>query len=95
MLALRHPDLFGTFGDYSGLVGPRTGDGNDPGTTVEDLFGGDEAAFRAHEPAMLLRANRYPASGGWFEVGTADPGALQAQEELVPLARAAGIATCQ
>jgi S-formylglutathione hydrolase FrmB len=46
ILALRHPDLFPTFGDYGGLLGPRTGDDNDVGTTVADLFAGDSRRSR-------------------------------------------------
>ncbi len=94
MLSLRNPDVYPTFADYSGLLGPRSGDTNAVGTTVGDLFGGSQAEFDQHEPGVLLRTNRYPQLGGWFEVGSADPDPLAAQNELVPLARAAGIATC-
>jgi len=95
MLALRHPDLFATFGDFGGLVGPRVGETNaDTADTVTDLFGGSQQAFLAHEPAALLKGGRFPRLGGWFQVGADDPQPYQAIQELVPLARAAGIATC-
>lgn len=94
MLSLRHPDVFPTFLDFGGLLGPRSGETNEVGTTVQDLFAGDEQAFRAHEPLDLLTAHRYPQLAGWFEVGTEDPGPLQATEQLVPAARAAGVTTC-
>lgn len=95
MLALRHPDLFATFGDYAGLVGPRIGDTNaDTASAVAALFGGSPQAFAAHEPADLLAARRFGHLGGWFEVGDADPEPLAAASTLVPAARRAGITTC-
>ncbi|MHC1561845.1 alpha/beta hydrolase [Actinomycetospora sp. C-140] len=95
MLALRHPDLFATFGDYAGLAGPRAGDTNaDTDSAVATLFGGSAAAFAAHEPASLLAAHRFPQLGGWFEVGDADPEPAAAAGALVPMTRQAGIATC-
>ncbi|WP_433802834.1 alpha/beta hydrolase [Actinomycetospora sp. CA-084318] len=95
MLALRHPNMFHTFGDYAGLEGPRSGDTNAGVVdTVTQLFGGSQAAFDAHEPTTILGTTRFPALGGWFEVGTADPDPAAAQALLVPAARRAGIATC-
>lgn len=96
MLALRHPDLVATFGDYGGLAGPRAGDTNaDTASAVSGLFGGSQEAFLAHEPAALLATRRFPELGGWFEVGDADPEPLAATGALVPAARRAGIATCE
>ncbi|GAA1401759.1 hypothetical protein GCM10009613_60590 [Pseudonocardia kongjuensis] len=93
-LALRHPAVFGTFGDYAGLAGPRSGDTNAVGSTVGDLFDGDRAAFAGHEPAALLATRRFPGLGGWFETGSADPQPLAAAHRLAPAARAAGIDVC-
>ncbi|GAA4801358.1 hypothetical protein GCM10023200_42780 [Actinomycetospora chlora] len=95
MLALRHPELFETFGDYAGLAGPRAGDTNaDTASAVAQLFGGSQTAFEAHEPAQLLASRRYPQLGGWFEVGDADPEPAAAASTLVPAAQRAGITTC-
>lgn len=94
LLGLRHPAELPTFADYGGLVGPRTGDDNEVGMTVDDLFGGSRPAFEAHEPGVLLRQRRYPDSGGWFEFGDKDALARESADTLVPLARAAGIRTC-
>jgi len=95
MLALRHPDLFATFGDFSGLAGPRVGETNDDtADTVAQLFGGSAQEFAAHEPADLLGSTRFPATGGWFEVGSDDAEPLAAVPRLAPLASAAGISTC-
>jgi S-formylglutathione hydrolase FrmB len=95
VLALRHPDLFGAFGDFGGLAGPRVGETNaDTADTVAQLFGGSAQEFAAHEPAELLRTGRFPRTGGWFQVGALDAEPLAAAQQLVPLATAAGIATC-
>ena len=95
MLALRHPDLFATFGDFSGLAGPRVGETNaDTADTVRELFGGSAQEFAAHEPADLLTGTRFPGTGGWFQVGALDPEPLAATKQLAPLAAGAGIDTC-
>jgi S-formylglutathione hydrolase FrmB len=95
MLALRHPDLFTAFGDFGGLAGPRTGDTNaDTADTITQLFAGSQQQFQAHEPASLLAGQRYPGLAGWFQVGADDAEPMAAAQQLVPLARAAGIATC-
>lgn len=96
VLALRHPGVFSTFGDYAGLAGPRAGDTNaDTASAVAQLFGGSPQAFAAHEPADILATGRFPQLGGWFEVGDADPEPYAALDTVVPAARRAGIATCE
>jgi S-formylglutathione hydrolase FrmB len=97
VLALRHPDLFTAFGQYSGLLGPRVGESDDdPGPTVDRLFDGSREAFDQHEPSSLLAdpGDRYRGMGGWFEVGGDDAEPLAAADRLAPLARQAGIDTC-
>jgi S-formylglutathione hydrolase FrmB len=91
MLALRHPTLYGTFGDYAGLTSPTVGESVNPAATIQSLFGGSVAAYQAHDPLHLLATNTYPGMAGWYEVGTDDGGPLAAQHQLVPLARSAGI----
>ncbi len=93
MLALRHPSVFTTFGDYSGLAGPRSGQTNDPAGTVAQLFAGSRRAFLEHEPSWLLAHHRYPQLAGWLEVGSDDTNAEAAARTLAPLARHAGITT--
>ncbi|KAA9147395.1 hypothetical protein FPZ12_045375, partial [Amycolatopsis acidicola] len=90
-MVLRHSSEFGSFADYSGLLGPRTGDDNSLGDTVPALFGGSVADFRAHEPAWLLTHQRFPGLGAWFETGDADDAPLSAARQLEPLAEAAGM----
>ncbi|MDA3630727.1 alpha/beta hydrolase-fold protein [Saccharopolyspora sp. WRP15-2] len=93
MLALRHQDLFSTFADFGGLLGPRDGDTNDPGTTVSSLFDGSQGAFNAHEPEWLLTHQRFAGLHGFFVVGSEDPEPRAAVERLAGLARRAGVDT--
>jgi S-formylglutathione hydrolase FrmB len=93
MLALRHPAVYSTFGDYGGLAGPRTGTTNDPAGTVDTLFAGSRDAFDQHEPARLLAGGHFPGLGGWFESGSDDGDPLAAAKQLEPLSTAAGIDT--
>jgi S-formylglutathione hydrolase FrmB len=94
MLALRHPDLYVGFGDYSGLTSPTIKETVDADATIKELFDGSRAAYDAHDPVALLRDNEYPFASGWFEVGTEDSEPLRAQHDLVSLAVSAGIQTC-
>jgi enterochelin esterase-like enzyme len=96
MLALRHPDIYTAFGDYSGLTGPTVEDAIAPAPTIAQLFNGSEAAYQAHNPVSILKtgSDAIKKLGGWFEVGTADDAPLAAQRQLVPLSVGAGIDTC-
>jgi S-formylglutathione hydrolase FrmB len=94
MLALRHPDEVATFADFSGLTSPTVDETVAPEDTTRELFGGSTAAYQAHDPLALLAAHKYPGMSAWFSSGSDDYGPLQAQRQLVPLARAAGINTC-
>jgi S-formylglutathione hydrolase FrmB len=74
MLALRHPDVFSTFADYSGLLGPRTGSTNAIGNTVAVLFHGSQQDFDDHEPRYLLTHHRYHRSvAGWVAAVAGHP----------------------
>jgi len=70
-LAAGHPELFTSFVDVSGQVGPRLDGG--VRTTVEKGFGGDRAAYEAAQPLTVLAGKApYVASAGFFAVGGTD-----------------------
>jgi S-formylglutathione hydrolase FrmB len=94
VLALRHPQLYTAFGDYSGLTSPTVGNTVEPEQTTKVLFGGSTSAYDAHDPLWIMAHATFPHLSGWFEVGTQDSGPLAAQRTLVPLAQTAQIATC-
>ena len=52
-LALRHPDRYAVFADFSGDATPNLGSRR---RTVEVLYGGDASQWEAHDPAALLAA---------------------------------------
>ncbi|WP_026166102.1 alpha/beta hydrolase [Corynebacterium mastitidis] len=85
-----HPEAYGTFLDFSGQKEPTTGDHED---TVRRFFGGDEAAFAAHNPADLLARADYSGLRGRFVAGERDAEAVEALGRLDELARAAGMDT--
>jgi S-formylglutathione hydrolase FrmB len=91
MLALRHEQRFRSFVDLSGLTRPTVGRTDDPGATVERLFGGSRSAYRQHDPMWLLAQHRFTSLSGWFAVGARDTRAAAAQARVVSAARRAGI----
>jgi hypothetical protein len=87
-LALRHPDVFGTFADFSGDLAPNMGG---PRRTARMLYGGDVAQIAQHDPLTLLARRPAPAVAGWFEVGVADHRPRRSTVRLAEAARAAGL----
>ena len=88
------PDAYGTFLDFSGEPEPSVGNHE---KTVNELFGGDEEAFRAVNPASVLTravgTGRYADIAGRFVSGERDPMATKALPHLNFLARQAGMST--
>nr|WP_301398714.1 alpha/beta hydrolase-fold protein [Corynebacterium capitovis] len=89
-----HPGSYGSFLDFSGEPEPTLGDHQE---TVDKLFGGDEAAFQAHNPATLLAqaagTGKYSGVAGRFIAGERDEMSTAALPHLDELARAAGMDT--
>jgi S-formylglutathione hydrolase FrmB len=94
MLALRHPELYAAFGDYSGLSSPSVDEVVAPEATIAQLFDGSRAAYDAHDPLNLLSTKTFPGLSAWFEVGSADGQFTAAQRTMVPLATKAGLNVC-
>jgi S-formylglutathione hydrolase FrmB len=90
MLALRHPDLFTAFGDFSALTSPTLTETVNASATAKSLFHGSMSAYRAHDPLTLLRRHNLHGNA-CFVVGTEDKPGLRAQRQLAALARAAGL----
>ena len=71
-LAVTHPELFATFEDISGDLGPNTGT---VAQTITRLYGGDRGAWARFDPLTVLAAHpRYPDSAGLFDATTAGSG---------------------
>jgi len=93
MLALRNPQIFQTFGDYSGYVSPTYLNDNAQ-QTITTLYGGSRANYEAHNPVALLTGKKYPDLAGWFTAGQSDPQPLAAARQLSALAKKAGMQVC-
>lgn len=87
-LGLRHPDLYGSVGDFSGETGPSHSGG------MQALFSGSpsEIASRAarYSPGLILRERTGALKPSiWFEAGSLDP-TLGNIEHLATLAEQRG-----
>jgi S-formylglutathione hydrolase FrmB len=87
-MAVRHPDLYPTFLDVSGQAEPTLGD---PEQTVQQAFGGDHDAYRSVDPVDELPTAQLPGSAGLMTVGRADTDFRRQAEQILALARGAGM----
>lgn len=87
-LALRHPDVYPLFVDISGqdevTLGSRA-------RTINEGFGGDEAAFRRNNPADMLAAGKFPNTAGVLTVGVFDKQFMPMQRKMFELCQRAGV----
>lgn len=90
-LAVEHPEVFSHFLDISGDLGPNIGD---VANTVATLYGGDRAAWAAHDPLTVLgHHHRYQGVYGLFVDGTREHRTTAAAYRLSAACRADGIVT--
>ena len=91
-----HPEAYGSFLDFSGQEEPTLGTRQQ---TVDQLFGGDEDAFKAVNPEDLLNqaissgAHTYSGISGKFIAGSNDKSAVSALSHLDNLSNQAGMST--
>jgi S-formylglutathione hydrolase FrmB len=63
-----HPELFSSFVDIAGNMGPDAGT---KAQTIVRLFGGDADAWAAFDPATVItRHGRYDDVSGWFAISS-------------------------
>ncbi|MFJ9610888.1 alpha/beta hydrolase [Kitasatospora sp. NPDC101176] len=90
-LTVEHPDVFTHFGDFSGDRGPYIGDRDH---TVQELYGGDTAAWAAHDPLTVLAHHpRYQGVSGYFGQGDEEHAQIESARALDAAARKDGIRT--
>lgn len=91
-----HPESYGSFLNFSGQEEPTLGKHQD---TVNQLFGGDEEAFKAVNPEDLLnqaidsKATTFSGIAGKFIAGGSDKNAVRALTHLNDLSNQAGMST--
>jgi S-formylglutathione hydrolase FrmB len=91
-LALRHPNVFGSFVDIAGDAYPNaSGSGNTRTRTIAELYGGDAADFVTHDPLLLARRPQDRAVHGWFEVGDGDHWTERVDRRIAAELRADGL----
>jgi S-formylglutathione hydrolase FrmB len=89
-LTVMHPDLFSSFVDIAGDMGPTAGT---KGQTIKRLFGGDAAQWDAYDPATVItKHGRYQGVSGWFAISSDKsppsantPAAQNANDEAIGL----------
>jgi S-formylglutathione hydrolase FrmB len=65
-LTVMHPDLFSTFEDIAGDMGPNSGTKQQ---TIDRLFGGNAAQYANFDPATVIsRHGPYSGVSGWFDI---------------------------
>ena len=92
-LAVTHPELFGSFEDISGDLGPNTGT---VAQTITRLYGGNREAWARFDPLTVLAAHaHYPDSAGIFDAAVDSSGGgadVDPARQLCASASRAGIA---
>jgi S-formylglutathione hydrolase FrmB len=70
-LTVMHPELFSSFVDIAGNLGPETGT---KAQTIARLFGGNADAWAAFDPSTVIaKHGRYHNISGWFDVSSSTP----------------------
>jgi S-formylglutathione hydrolase FrmB len=69
-LTVMHPELFSSFVDIAGNMGPEAGT---KAQTIARLFGGNADAWAAFDPATVIaRHGQYTGVSGWFDVSSSN-----------------------
>lgn len=87
-MATNFPEIYPTFLDFSGQVEPSLGDRQ---RTVDQIFGGNEAAFEKVNPMDIMANRKFPNSAGIVVVGTDDNDFKSGQQKIYDAAKAAGM----
>ena len=70
-LTVMHPELFSTFVDIAGDMGPSAGTKDQ---TIARVFGGDAAAWTAYDPTTVItKHGPYQGVSGWFAISSDPP----------------------
>jgi S-formylglutathione hydrolase FrmB len=70
-LAVMHPEMFGTFVDIAGDMGPNAGTKEQ---TIARIYGGDAAAWATYDPTTVItKHGSYQGVSGWFAISSDAP----------------------
>jgi S-formylglutathione hydrolase FrmB len=66
-----HPELFSTFVDIAGDMGPNAGTKEQ---TIAQVYGGDSAAWATYDPTTVITGHgAYQGVSGWFAISSDAP----------------------
>lgn len=88
-MAFNHPDVYPSFISLGGEEGPTVG--ANEAESIQNLFGGDAAKYRAINPLDLMQTGKFPTVSGWLVYGAGDVVIGPGQDKLYAAARAAGL----
>ena len=87
-LSVTHPELFSTFVDLDGQLGPNAGEKEQ---TTARLFGGDADAWKAFDPKSVVEAHgQYQGMSAWIGVSGHTPTVYRAANANPPSSDALG-----
>jgi len=89
-MATNHPEVYRNFVDISGLE-DATLDLGQRQQTIDKIFGGDEAKFKAINPKDIMASKRFEGTSGWFIAGSEDSDTNPGQRTLNQIAQSAGM----
>jgi S-formylglutathione hydrolase FrmB len=70
-LTVMHPDLFSTFVDIAGDMGPNAGTKDQ---TIARIYGGDASAWATYDPTSVIdKHGPYTGVSGWFAISSDAP----------------------
>jgi S-formylglutathione hydrolase FrmB len=70
-LTVMHPELFSTFVDIAGDMGPNAGTKDQ---TIARLYGGNAAAWPIYDPTTVINKHGpYKGTSGWFAISSDAP----------------------
>jgi S-formylglutathione hydrolase FrmB len=80
-LTVMHPELFSSFVDIAGDLGPDTGT---KAQTIARLFGGNASAWAAFDPTTVItKHGHYSGVSGWFDISS---GSASTRHRGIPVA---------
>jgi S-formylglutathione hydrolase FrmB len=89
ILAVDAPDVYRTFVSISGEDAITIGD---PAKTLNELFGGSQAAFDAVDPLTVMKSKSFPNTAGFVVGGEDDKTYLTQAQAVAAAGKAAGMA---
>lgn len=84
----KHPDLWGNVVDVSGEEYPGA---EHAAGVLKSIFQGNQSAYDAQKPTVILAQHRYPDTVGVFTVSSDDRAYMPAAQHLSAAARSAGM----